>query len=311
MSTNFQDHLNHLPASGIWSASLTPLTDDLSIDIEHLTQHAQSLLTEGCHGIGLFGTTGEANAFSVAERMSALESLLENGIRPKSLMVGTGCCSLSDTLALTQHAVSQGVYKVLMLPPFYYKNVTDEGLFNSYAEIIERTANDDLQLFLYHFPAMSQTPISVNLVAMLVERFPETIAGLKDSSGDQDSTLEFVTAFPKLAIFPGNEDHLLASLDKGCAGCISATANANPRGIRKIADAWLSGDHMKDDFQKQALLIRKVFVRHPLIAGLKQYASWSSDNSSWLRLRPPLTLLDDTSKAVLRSDIEALSTQPS
>ena len=157
---------------------------------------------------------------------------------------------------------------------------------------------------------MSQTPISVRLVTMLVERFPENIAGLKDSSGDLTCTLKFVAQFPKLAIFPGNEEHLLTALDNGCAGCISATANANPRGIRKIFDSWLDADPSGINLQQQAFLVRKAFARHPIVAGLKQHAAWSSGDDSWLRLRPPLTLLDETDTATLKSDLAALNTLP-
>ena len=146
MEKDIQNQLDQLPARGIWSAALTPLKSDLSIDCAHLAQHAKFLLDNGCHGIGLFGTTGEANAFSVTERMTALESLLTDGLSPNILMIGTGCCALTDTVALTRHAIEHGVTKILALPPFYYKNVTDRGLFNSFEEVIDRTASGDLEL---------------------------------------------------------------------------------------------------------------------------------------------------------------------
>jgi 4-hydroxy-tetrahydrodipicolinate synthase len=311
MENRIQNHLDRLPASGIWSAALTPLKSDLSIDCAQLARHANFLLNNGCHGVGIFGTTGEANAFSAAERMTALESLLTEGISPDTLMIGTGCCALTDTVALTRHAIKHGVTKILALPPFYYKNVTDDGLFRSFAEVIDRTASDDLDLYLYHFPAMSQTPISANLIAMLCEQFPKITAGVKDSSGDLEHSLELASQFPDIAIFPGNEIHLLATLEKGCAGCISATANANPKGIRKIFDGCLSGDSSVHALQEQAFAIREVFGRHPLVSALKQHAAWSSGESAWLRLRPPLTPLDAEAATTLRSDLDALSISPS
>ena len=310
MKKDIKHHLDQLPTSGIWSASLTPLKSNLSIDCAHLARHAKYLLDNGCHGIGLFGTTGEANAFSAAERMTALESLLADGLSPNALMIGTGCCAFTDTVALTRHAIEHGVTKILALPPFYYKNVTDNGLFRSFAEVIDRTARDNLELYLYHFPAMSQTPISANLIAMLCENFPKTIAGIKDSSGDLEHSLELASRFPNIAIFPGNETHLLATLEKGCAGCISATANANPRGIRNIFDNCLSGDSSVHALQEQAFAIREVFGRHPLVSALKQYAAWSSGDDAWLRLRPPLTTLDEEAAAMLRSDLDALAVSP-
>ena len=310
MKKDIQNRLDQLPARGIWSAALTPLKADLSIDCAHLGKHAKFLLDNGCHGIGLFGTTGEANAFSAAERMTALESLLADGLSPNTLMIGTGCCALTDTVALTRHAIEHGVTKILALPPFYYKNVTDIGLFRSFGEVIDRTASDNLELYLYHFPAMSQTPISANLIAMLCEHFPKTIAGVKDSSGDLEHSLELASRFPNIAIFPGNETHLLATLEKGCAGCISATANANPRGIRNIFDNCLSGDSSVHALQEQAFAIREVFGRHPLVSALKQHAAWLTGDDSWLRLRPPLTALEEDAATVLRTDLDALAVSP-
>jgi 4-hydroxy-tetrahydrodipicolinate synthase len=310
MENETKNRLDRLPTSGIWSAALTPLKADFSIDCAHLVRHVTFLLEKGCHGIGLFGTTGEANAFSTSERMSALESLLAEGVSPNTLMIGTGCCASTDTVALTRHAIEHGVTKILTLPPFYYKNVTDNGLFCSFAEVIDRTASDDLELYLYHFPAMSQTPISANLIAMLCERFPKIIAGIKDSSGDLNHSLELVSQFPGISIFTGDETYLLATLEKGCAGCISATANANPNGIRQIFDSYLSGDSSVQALQKQAVAIRDVFGRHPLVPALKQHAAWSSGDDGWLRLRPPLMLLKEKATATLHSDLSMLPVAP-
>jgi len=307
MESNNKIRLNQLPARGIWSAALTPLRADLSIDCTQLARHVRFLLDNGCHGVGLFGTTGEANAFSTTERMIALESLLAEGFSPDTLMIGTGCCALTDTVALTRHAIEHGLKKILALPPFYYKNVTVSGLFRSFEEVIDRTASNDLELYLYHFPAMSQTPISTNLIAMLCEHFPETIAGIKDSSGDLDHSLKLASQFPDIAIFPGNETHLLATLEKGCAGCISATANANPHGIRKIFDGYLSGDPSVRSLQEEAFAIREVFGRHPLVSALKQHVAWSTGDDTWLRLRPPLMALEEEAVAILRSDLDALA----
>ena len=305
-----QKRLLDLPAHGVWSAALTPLTSDLSIDYAGLLGYANFLLKRGCHGIGLFGTTGEANSFALQERMNGLESLLNGGISPNCIMVGTGCCALPDTVALTQHAVAHGVHRILLLPPFYYKNVNDEGLFNSFAEIIERTASTTLELYLYHFPAMSQTPISVSLISKLRESFPKLIAGVKDSSGNLDHSLELASEFPDLSIFPGNEAYLLAALEGGCAGVISATANANSQGIRDVFNGWLNRNAQTVNLQEHAFAIREVFGRHPLVSALKQYASWQFSDDSWLRLRPPLTNLGLRNLETLRSDLAALSVSP-
>ena len=305
-----QKRLLGLPAHGVWRAALTPLSSDLSIDCAGLLDYANFLLKRGCHGIGLFGTTVEANSFALKERMNGLESLLKGGISPNSIMVGTGCCAGPDTVALTQHALAHGVHRILLLPPFYYKKVSDEGLFNSFAEIIDRTASAKLELYLYHFPAMSQTPISIGLISKLREAFPNLIAGGKDSSGNLDHSLALASEFPDLAIFPGNETYLLAALEGGCAGVISPTANANSQGIRDIFNGWLNGNTQTMNLQEHAFAIREVFGRHPLVSALKQHASWQFRHDSWLRLRPPLTNLALPDLETLRSDLAALAVSP-
>ena len=184
--------------------------------------------------------------------MNLLEALIAGDISPARLMPGTGTCALPETVRLTKHAVARGCAGVLMLPPFYYKNVKDEGLFNSFSKIIEQTQSNALELYLYHFPAMSQAPISSDLIAKLCEAFPKIIAGVKDSSGDLDHNLELASQFPELSILPGNETHLLAGLEQGCAGVISATANANSQGIRNVFDSWLNGNAEAINLQNNA-----------------------------------------------------------
>ena len=303
MGKSIKHHLAQVPTSGVWCAALTPLEADLSIDHVRLIEYARFLLDNGCHGIGLFGTTGEANSFSVTERMSALEVLLRDGLSPSTLMVGTGCCASTDTVSLTRHAIDHGVKKILMLPPFYYKNASDHGLFRSYAHVINGITQDDFELYLYHFPAQSQTPISAQLITQLCEEFPGIIAGVKDSSSDLEHTLKIAAQFPKISIFPGNETHLFETLENGCAGCISGITNANPQITRKIFDSCLGDELSAETLREHAMAIRAAFGRHPLIAALKQYAAWSSSDDAWLRLRPPLTPLDGNAAAALRADL--------
>ncbi len=157
---------------GIWSPVLVPMHDDFSIDVERFLAHARWLLNEGCHGLALFGTTSEANSFSLEERMGLLEAALEAGIAPAQLMLGTGCCALPDSVRLTRHAVDNGCNKVLMLPPFYYKGVGDAGLYRSYAEVIDRIADDELRVLFYHFPKLSGVPITVGLIELLLADYP-------------------------------------------------------------------------------------------------------------------------------------------
>jgi 4-hydroxy-tetrahydrodipicolinate synthase len=214
-----------------------PVHEDFSIDVERFMVHARWLLEQGCHGLALFGTTSEANSFSVDERMALLEAALAAGIEPERLMVGTGCCALTDSERLTRHAVDNGCLKVLMLPPFYYKGVSDAGLYRSYATVIDRIGNDDLRVLFYHFPKLSGVPITAGLIELLLADYPGIIAGLKDSSGDWSNTADLIERFPEMSIFPGSERYLLQGLRHGGAGCITATANVNAAGARGVWDA--------------------------------------------------------------------------
>ena len=286
-------HYDAYPASGGWAPALTPVDKELAIDHVRLCTHISQLLETGCHGVALFGTTGEANSFSLEERMVALEKVLKHGIPPDRLMIGTGCCALTDSVTLTRHAVANGCCHTLVLPPFYYKNTTDAGLLNSFSELIERVADTDLNVFLYHIPPMSQIPISADLIDSLVRRFPDIIAGVKDSSGNLENTLSLSRRFSQLSIFPGAETSLLPGLQNGCVGCISATANANPTGIRSIYDSFIADDGDAGALQEQANRVRKTFEGYAPIAALKHYAAACYDDPDWRYLRPPLVQLSD------------------
>ena len=278
-------------AHGVWSPVLVPLRSDLSIDSERFVAHARWLLAQGCHGLALFGTTSEANSFSVPERKVLLEQIVEDGIPPGRLMVGTGCCALTDSVELTRHAMHTGCCRVLMLPPFYYKGVSDEGLFRSFAEVIERVGNPALRVFLYHFPRLSGVPVTEGLIGMLDSAFPEVIAGVKDSSGDWSNTRMMLDRFPHLAIFPGSETFLLDGLRAGGAGCITATSNVNPSGARAIFDAWNTGHDDADARQASASAVRRAIDRHPGIPAQKYLIAHYRDDPAWSTVRPPMVAL--------------------
>ncbi|MBF2759889.1 MAG: dihydrodipicolinate synthase family protein [Ectothiorhodospiraceae bacterium AqS1] len=298
--------LDSLPAHGVWSPVLTPLRPDLGIDAPRFIGHAKWLLAEGCHGLALFGTTSEANSFTVAERMALLESAAKEGIPPVLCMVGTGCCALGDTVALTRHALDLGCRRILMLPPFYYKNMSDEGLYRSYAQVIERVGSDDLRIFLYHFPKISQVPVTEGLIERLIEGFPHIIAGVKDSSSDWANTTMLIERFPGLAIFPGSEIFLLDGLRAGGAGCITATSNINASGARAIFDAHLARrEDEADERQANATAIRRAIDRFPGIPAQKWLIARFRKDPAWRNPRPPLLALDDDEGDVL---LEALST---
>lgn len=289
---------------GVWAPALTPMGPDLAIDAERFVAHARWLLEHGCHGVVLFGTTGEATSFAVEERMALLERVVDAGLPGARLMVGTGCCALPDSVRLTRHAVAHGCPAVLVLPPFYFKGVTDEGLFRSYAEIIERVAAPELALYLYHFPRLSGVPITPALVAHLCEVYPRNVAGLKDSSGDWAGTRGFIERFPQLAILPGSETLLHDALRLGGAGCITATANINPTAIRRAYDACRVGAEAAPDLQATITVTRGLVEPHPLAPALKAVLAHYRGDPAWRPVRPPLVSFPETEAEALVAALE-------
>jgi 4-hydroxy-tetrahydrodipicolinate synthase len=284
-------------AHGVWAPALTPLDADLAPDAARFAGHLRWLLDNGCHGAAVFGTTGEATSFSAHERMALLDATLTAGIPGDRLMVGTGCCALTDTLRLTRHAVEAGCNRVLMLPPFYYKGMSDEGLFASYAEVIERLGRADLEIFLYHFPRLSGVPITPGLVERLCAAYPAIVRGIKDSSGDPASAADFIARFPDLTIFPGTETLLLAGLEQGGAGCITASANVNAPAVRRVYDAWRAGSGEAAALQETISAHRAVLQSQPLIPTLKRLVAREREDPAWLAMRPPLSPMNEATAA--------------
>ena len=303
--------LETLPAHGVWSPAITPLHADLSIDRDRYVAHARWLLESGCHGLTVFGTTGEANSFSVAERMALLEALLAKGIEPRRLMVGTGCCALTDSLALSRHAVANGCKQLLMLPPFYYKGVSDEGLFGSFARIIEGVGDSETRLFFYHFPRLSGVPITTGLIERTRSAYPDIVAGVKDSSGDREHTLALIARFPALAIFPGAETLLLAGLRTGGAGCITASANVNVAAIRRLYDTWCGSGEDADALDRVVHAIRAAIEGYPIVPALKWVAAHYRQDPAWATVRPPMLALGPEQSADLISKLGAAGFEPS
>lgn len=299
-----QHDIEALPASGVWTPVLMPVDEDYAIDVARFLQHAKALLDRGCHGLALFGTTSEANSFSVSERKALVEAAFESGISPNQVMIGTGCCALTDSVDLTRHAVSLGCRKVLVLPPFYYKNMSDAGLFRSYAALIDRVGEPELRIFLYHFPQLSGVPITYALVELLLADFPGVVAGLKDSSGDWDNTAGLLERFPDFAVFPGSETYMLKGLNSGGAGCITATANANASAIRAVYDAWRRGDDTIDTLNEAMVAVRTAIANYPLVPALKYLAARSYSDPAWRAVRPPMLPLSDAEGADLMQRLE-------
>ncbi len=290
--------------SGVLVPPITPFKSDFSPDHDAWIKHCRWLLNEGADGLAIFGTTSEANSLGIDERIDLLDQLISAGIDPKLLMPGTGCCALSDTIKLTSHAANHGVGGVLLLPPFYYKTVSDEGLYASVSEIIERVANDDLQVYLYHIPPVAQVGFSVQLIERLIACYPRTIVGIKDSSGDWNNTKSILDAVPNIAVFPGSEFFLLDGLRHGGAGCITATGNVNPAGIRQVYSNWQTSN--ADQLQARISEIRNTIQNYPAIPALKAIVATFGDNPTWRRTRPPLEGLSETDSRKLLESLESI-----
>ncbi|HKU71700.1 MAG TPA: dihydrodipicolinate synthase family protein [Burkholderiales bacterium] len=284
---------------GVLSPVVTPFGKDLSPDAERFIAQCRWLLTQNC-GLAVFGTNSEANSLSVNERIALLDALLAADVDPARMMPGTGCCALTDTIRLTEHAVKAGCAGVLMLPPFYYKDVSEEGLYRNFSEVIERVGDSRLKIYLYHIPPVAVVGITPGLVERLLKKYPAAIAGMKDSSGDWNNTKVFLDAFAKSGfdIFPGSESFLLAGLRNGGAGCISATANVNPAAIDKLYREWKNSDA---DAQQEALnVVRKTTGQYVMIPALKAVVAHWSNDPQWAAVRPPLTELTTAqAKAVI------------
>ncbi|HSF32728.1 MAG TPA: dihydrodipicolinate synthase family protein [Candidatus Tectomicrobia bacterium] len=275
---------------GVLAPVVTPFTRDLSPDPERFVAHCRWLLGQHC-GLAVFGTNSEANSLSVEERMALLDALLAAGLDPARMMPGTGCCALTDTVQLTVHAVKAGCAGVLMLPPFYYKDVTEDGLYRHFAEVVERVGDARLRIYLYHIPPVAVVGITPQLVERLLKRYPSAIAGIKDSSGDWNNTKTMLDAFAASGfdVFPGSELFLLAGMRHGAAGCISATANVNPAAIDQLYREWRSAEA---DRQQEALnVVRKTVGQYVMIPALKQVIAHYADDPAWMTVRPPLTEL--------------------
>lgn len=276
---------------GVISPVLTPFGEDGNPDAERYLALCKWLLADGCTGLAPFGTTGEANSLGVQERMDLLDALVEGGVDPKVLMPGTGLCALSDTATVTAHAVELGCGGVMMLPPFYYKAVSDDGLFAYYADIIERVGDARLKIYLYHIPPVAQVGLSVDLVGRLIKAYPDTVVGLKDSSGDWSNTKALLDAFPGFTVFPGSEIFLLEGLRNGAAGCITATGNVNARMIRNVYDNWQTDQ--ADALQAEITAFRQTIQARPMIPMLKAIVAHFNNDPEWNRLRPPFLPLDE------------------
>jgi len=300
---------------GVLAPVVTPFKQDLSPDRERFIAHCRWLLSQNC-GLAVFGTNSEANSLSTEERSTLLDALVAAGVDPVRMMPGTGCCSIVETVKLTAQAVRHGCAGVLMLPPFYYKDVSEEGLYRYFSEVVQRVGDARLKIYLYHIPPVAVVGITVGLVERLLAAYPNAIAGVKDSSGDWNNTKMFLDAFVTASpartgfdVFVGSESFLLANMRNGGVGTTSATANVNPAAIHKLYREWDTADDA-DQQQSKLNVVRQAFSNRKfpsMIAALKQAIAIYTDDLAWAKVRPPLVELTPEQARTLGEELKAIS----
>jgi len=280
---------------GVFGAALTPINRDYSINYKLFHSHCQWLLTQGLDGLGIFGTTGEANAFNVEEKINALQFLIDNHINPNHLMPGTGQCSVTDTVRFTKKCAELKVRAVLVLPAFFYKGVTDEGVIEYYKRVVEEVGDNNLHYVLYHIPQTSGVNISFDVIEKLLKLYPNNIVGMKDSSGNLDNMLKITKFFNEFSLFSGSDSLALKVCKRGGAGAITATSNISGKLLSFIVTNHKEESSI-DNFQELQLLqvkIREMLFTHEPVSALKAILSVKQDNQEWNRVNPPLCRIEN------------------
>ena len=297
-------HPSSLPA--VLSPVLTPFTANGDVDHQRLLKHCQWLAANGV-GHALFGTNSEANSMSGRQKMDALTKLIEGGLDPSHIMPGTGATAIDAAVSMTNHALAHHCAAVLMIPPFYYKDITDDGLFAYFSEVIQKVGNSALQIYFYNIPPVTKITLSLSLLDRLVRAYPKTIVGMKDSSGDWSYTESVIKLLAPhgFRVYAGNEAFLLRTMKAGGAGCISATVNMNPKAIAKLAAHWEDADAAEQQIGLDR--VRSVFDKHQMITGMKTALAFFSKDPDWLRVRPPLMQLSGDQQGQLMGELKAIN----
>lgn len=296
-------HPSTLPA--VLSPVLTPFMADGSPDTKKLLKQCQWLEANGV-GQAIFGTNSEGNSMSASQKMGALTALIEGGLNPAHMMPGTGATSIDAAVNMTRHAIQHECAGVLMLPPFYYKDVTDDGLFAYFSEVIQKVGDAGLQIYIYNIPPVTKINLSLSLLERLAKEYPKTVIGMKDSSGDWSYTESVIKLLAPsgFRVYAGSEVFLMRTLRAGGVGCISATANVNPKAIAELAAHWRESD--ADQRQTGLDQVRSIFAQYQMIAGMKTAVAHYSKDVEWLRVRPPLMQLNADQQAKLLKELESI-----
>ena len=290
--------------NGVYSAALTPINENLSINKKLYLEHCQYLMKQGHDGLAIFGTTGEANSFGIKEKCDTIDFLLSNNLDSNLLIPGTGSSSIEDAIQLTKFAEKNKSRAVLILPPFYYKNVSDEGIINYFRKIIETVGSSDFHYLLYNIPQTTSVVLNFNIIETLLKLYPNNIVGIKDSSGNIDSMLKTVKYFQDLALFCGHDSLALKIYKRGGAGAITAGTNIAGRLLSFIINNINKEKEIEDFNSYQALLekIRETITLEEPISVMKSYFSIINKNPDWNKVMPPLKSLDNPSnnKTIIR-----------
>ena len=291
---------------GIWPAMLTPLDEALNIDHAKLVAHAQSLIRAGCGGVTIFGTTGEGPSFSLSERKEALEQLIARGFPADRIMVSTSCAALIETTELTQHAVDLGVHGCLVLPPFFFKGVSDEGIVNGYAQVIDSVNRNNWRLYLYHIPQVIGVSLTHEVIRQLVSRYPKIIVGIKDSACDRAHSEGLAKAFmPPLTVYVGYEPDLTIMGPLGSSGAISGLANFMPRVVHRMVLSSTAPQTAQDAKRIDGML--QLLKSHSLMPALKGVMAALNHDASWLRVRPPLVAMSSAAYTKFTKEVDAFN----
>jgi 4-hydroxy-tetrahydrodipicolinate synthase len=273
---------------GVVTAVLTPLNQKGIPNLDQFQQHIRVLEQDGSNALLIMGTTGEGPSFSTAERKVVLEAAIQAAGKME-VIAQTGCASLADTIDLTRHAFESGLEKVTVMPPFFFKGVSDDGLFDFYRQLIDEAVPPEGKLMLYHIPQVTQVPISFDLIDRLLLAFGDRICGIKDSGGDLDHLKELCRRFPQISILTGNDHLILAALDAGAAGCVTGVVNSFTSLAAGIFRAYCFGNGKADGYQQQLIQVWKILHRYqPYTTLLKGLAALRYQDPSWLSVRPPL-----------------------
>ena len=282
------------------AALVTPLDARGAIDTSTLSQHCAWVLANGCDGAVLFGTTGEGPSFGLTERMRALEGLIADGIAPSALIVGTGCASIEDTAALTKHATDQGCAGTLIHPPFFFRPADDDGVIEFYSGLVDQLGSEVRNIVFYHFPEATGAGIGIRTIRHLLSAYPGVFSGIKDSSGDLSATLEYVTQFPELSVFTGDDNLLWPVLEAGGHGAITATANLLPAELFEISEGCRANSPSARAAQsRMELAWVETLLKLPVTQAVKEVLAHRSRNGNWRTLRPPLRPLSDADQQFL------------